>query len=183
MQNPQSLVIRDGIARDVQHCLALDHTYETDYVWQVSTREDTNSRSVTLRKDRLPRQMDALYLKSPERLQYALAPEQCFLVAMAADGEIHGYLVMTRGPAEPIAHLRDVVVERDVRRGGIAARLMKVAGIWARQNDIQRIIAETQTRNYPAICLYQKLGYSFCGYNDRYFLNQDIAVFFCTSVR
>ncbi|MEO1663696.1 MAG: GNAT family N-acetyltransferase [Chloroflexota bacterium] len=183
MQNPSSLVIRDGIAQDVPRCLSLDHTYETDYVWQVSTREGTDQRSIALRKDRLPRQMDALYIKNPERLKVALAPEQCFLVAMAGDGEVLGYLVMTCSPAEPIAHLRDVVVERDVRRQGIGTRLMKVAGIWAQQHNIQRIIAETQTRNYPAICLYQHAGYTFCGYNDRYFLNQDIAVFFCTSVR
>jgi ribosomal protein S18 acetylase RimI-like enzyme len=60
---------------------------------------------------------------------------------------------------------------------------MRVAASWANAHNVDRIIAETQTKNYPAICLYQHLGYSFCGFNDRYFLNQDIAVFFCTSVR
>jgi hypothetical protein len=40
-----------------------------------------------------------------------------------------------------------------------------------------------QPKNYPAICLAQKLGFDLCGYNDRYFANQDIALFFAKNLR
>jgi hypothetical protein len=29
----------------------------------------------------------------------------------------------------------------------------------------------------------QKLGFEFCGYNDRYFANRDIGLFFAKSLR
>ena len=35
-----------------------------------------------------------------------------------------------------------------------------------------------QSKNFPAICFAQKHGLNFCGYNDRYYHNQDLALFF-----
>jgi RimJ/RimL family protein N-acetyltransferase len=35
-----------------------------------------------------------------------------------------------------------------------------------------------QSKNLPAIRLAQKFGYEFCGYNDQYYINQDVALFF-----
>jgi RimJ/RimL family protein N-acetyltransferase len=37
---------------------------------------------------------------------------------------------------------------------------------------------EMQSKNHPAIRLAQKHGYEFCGYNDHYYLTQDVALFF-----
>jgi hypothetical protein len=39
-----------------------------------------------------------------------------------------------------------------------------------------------QSKNYPAMMLAQKHGYEFCGYNDRYYPNQDIALVFGRSI-
>ena len=38
-------------------------------------------------------------------------------------------------------------------------------------------------KNYPAICLAEKMGFELCGYNDHYFANNDIAIFFSKWVR
>jgi RimJ/RimL family protein N-acetyltransferase len=40
-----------------------------------------------------------------------------------------------------------------------------------------------QSKNHPAIQLAHKLGFEFCGYNDHYFSNQDIALFFSRPLR
>ena len=37
---------------------------------------------------------------------------------------------------------------------------------------------EIANADYPAIRLLERQGFSFCGYNDRYYANQDIAIFF-----
>jgi hypothetical protein len=39
-----------------------------------------------------------------------------------------------------------------------------------------------QSKNHPAMMLAQKYGYEFCGYNDRYYSNQDIALVFMRAV-
>jgi ribosomal protein S18 acetylase RimI-like enzyme len=45
------------------------------------------------------------------------------------------------------------------------------------------MVLEMQPKNYPAIQLAQKLGFDFCGYNDRYYANRDIALFFAKGLR
>jgi RimJ/RimL family protein N-acetyltransferase len=39
-----------------------------------------------------------------------------------------------------------------------------------------------QSKNYPAIALARKLGFSYSGYSDRYYADQDIALFFYLGV-
>jgi len=40
-----------------------------------------------------------------------------------------------------------------------------------------------QSKNNPAIRMANKLGFSFCGFRDHYFPNQDLALFFSRFVR
>jgi len=40
------------------------------------------------------------------------------------------------------------------------------------------MMLEMQAKNHAGISLARKLGYDFCGFNDHYFANHDIAVFF-----
>jgi ribosomal protein S18 acetylase RimI-like enzyme len=45
------------------------------------------------------------------------------------------------------------------------------------------MILEMQSKNIPAVHLAMRLGYEFCGYNDHYYSNQDIALFFAQFLR
>jgi ribosomal protein S18 acetylase RimI-like enzyme len=49
---------------------------------------------------------------------------------------------------------------------------------WASARGDKRLIVEMQSKNDPAIRLVQKHGYEFCGYNDHYYMTQDVALFF-----
>jgi ribosomal protein S18 acetylase RimI-like enzyme len=64
------------------------------------------------------------------------------------------------------------------RRKGIGSRLVLAAQAWARQHGHDRLVLEMQSKNQPAIKLAHKLAFDFAGYNDRYYENQDIALFF-----
>jgi GNAT superfamily N-acetyltransferase len=77
-----------------------------------------------------------------------------------------------------MAMVTDLVVKRRVRRQGVGMALISGARNWAAQQNDNRLVLEMQSKNYPAICVAQKLGFEFCGYNDMYFPNQDIALFF-----
>ena len=37
---------------------------------------------------------------------------------------------------------------------------------------------EMQTKNFPAMQFARAQGFVFCGFNDHYYTNQDIALFF-----
>ena len=60
--------------------------------------------------------------------------------------------------------------------------LLKAAHRWAMEHNLKQLMLETQTKNYPAISLAQKQGFHFCGYNERYYPNGDIALFFSRSI-
>ena len=60
----------------------------------------------------------------------------------------------------------------------MGTRLVLAAQSWAREKGFQRLVLEMQSKNYPAIKLAQKMAFEYSGYNDRYYANQDIALFF-----
>lgn len=175
-------VIRDGLAPDIAACLALDHTYETDYVWQVVLHQDSQQQTVAFKTERLPRAMQVTYPASEQRLRLALPAGNAFLVALE-DDDIVGYLTLRPDPIHAIALVQDIVVAPSYRRQNIGTRLLNVARKWAMEKRLKQLTIETQTKNYPAILFCQKAGLTFCGFNDHYFQNQDIAVFFSQSLR
>jgi ribosomal protein S18 acetylase RimI-like enzyme len=76
-----------------------------------------------------------------------------------------------------------LVVIRRLRRQGIGSALILAAQEWGMQHDTRRLVLEMQPKNYPAIQMAHKLGFELCGYNDRYYANNDIALFFGKSIR
>jgi GNAT superfamily N-acetyltransferase len=169
--------VRPALSADLAALTALDHSYSTDYVWQMDTREEAGAIAITFRNVRLPRPMRASVPHEASRLLEAWNKRVCFLVAEEA-GHIQGYLNLTLSHIPGTGWIADFGVERRFRRMGVGTVLLAAALPWARDNHLQRIILETQSKNYPAICFAQKHGFVHCGYNDRYYPNQDVALFF-----
>lgn len=184
MSTTFGFLIRDGLESDIGGCLAIDHTYETEHVWQMNSREETDEREVRFKTDRLPRTMQATYPFAEHHLRLALPADQCFLVAVERDQpEVIGYLAMRNDPLYHVARVTDLVVSRPYRKHRIATRLLNIARQWAREHQLIQMMMEIQTKNYPGIMFCQQRGFTFCGFNDRLFPDQDIAVFFSQSLR
>ena len=92
-------------------------------------------------------------------------------------------MVLDRGTAQDAAIITNFAVERSMRRRGIATAMLVTAREWASRAGLNRLIIVTQSRNYPAICFCRRNGYIYCGYNDSYYSNQDIALFFSMKLR
>lgn len=179
-----SFVIRDALTTDIQPCLTLDHTYETDYVWQMTTVEETSQRQIVFKTERLPRTMEAACTPHADRLRQSLTPNHCFLVAAGREsGELLGYLAMSSDLSYGLAHIHDLVVSRPFRRHRVGTRLLNVARQWGREHGLKQLTIELQTKNHPGVIFCQQAGFRFCGFNDHYFPNQDIAIFFCQALR
>ena len=184
MSDSFSFIIRDGHKSDLPACLELDCHYETQYVWRMSFQPDSGERCVTFNTERLPRDMAVEYPISEWRLRLALPATQCFLVAVGRDDpRTLGFLTMRQDFTHRIALVQDVVVSRPFRRRRIGTRLLRVARQWAQERNLNQFMVETQTKNYPGIQFCQRAGLVFCGFNDQYFDNQDIAVFFGQPLR
>ncbi len=183
MEGSAIMIIRLATAADdVRACAALDHSYVTDHVWQMDAREQPDEVSVTFRRVRLPRAMRGRY---PRRLDELMARwEQGETVLLAEEeGQVMGYLHLVVQASEGAAWARNLAVAPPLRRRGVPAALLQSAAGWLGQQNVNRLLLEMTTKNYPAICFAQKLGFGFCGYSDRYYANQDIVLFFAKSLR
>jgi len=178
----KNLVIRPAELADLDLCLALDPSYSTESVWQMDWDGQDSRVAVTFRTVRLPRSMRVAYPRGREQLVAGWKRCDGFLVACQFE-LIVGYAALSMHAAEGAAWISDLAVERAHRRQGVGAALLNAAGEWAKSRGLRRLLIEVQTKNYPAICFCEKLGLAFCGFNDHYYANQDIAIFFARNLR
>lgn len=180
------LNVRAATVEDVSAMNALDVSYETDYVWQIDLRGDeTGAIQVGLRTARLPRLMKVNYPRHSGQLQAALRWDTDFGLLLSAEllGDVCGYALMRFDMGRSAAWIIELAVGRAWRRRGIGSVLLHSAYAHAQERGVRALSVETQTKNYPAISFCQKNGLVFCGYNDLYYANGDIALFFGQNVR
>jgi len=180
--------IRPVTTADLPKILEMDHDYVSDHVWQMNVEKDsspstpTTQVTVVFRQFQLPRSVHVAYPKSLSHLAYGFGNDVGFLCAVLA-GEVVGYIQMRTSIAPLSTWATDLAVIRRHRRKGIGSGLVLAGQEWGRQQGSYRMVLEMQPKNYPAISLAQKLGFDLCGYNDRYYPNHDIALFFAKSIR
>jgi len=171
-----SIEIRPAVSTDLPRLMGMDHSVTSEYVWQLDLRREPGQISTNLREVRLPRPILVAYPRNP----FSLADDWQFksAVLVAVDASVMGYVCITEQSAATVAWVTDLVVLPDQRRRGIGSLLLKSAYDWAQERGSHMIIVEMQAKNQPAIRLAQKAGLEFCGYNDHYYANQDVALFF-----
>jgi GNAT superfamily N-acetyltransferase len=180
--------IRPPTSAEIPIIVNIDHDYVSDYVWQMEVQQESGQKPSDLRVEiifrqlKLPRSVRVEYPRLPSELVNDWKDRSCLLVALLK-GEVVGYTSMMLTIAPHTSWMTDLVIIRKLRRQGIGSALVLAGQDWSKHKRCFRMVIEMQPKNYPAICLAQKLGYDLCGYNDHYFHNQDIALFFSKSLR
>jgi len=175
--------IRPAQAEDIPYLVQIDHDFVSDYVWQMDIQHsDEGQISVQFRQVRLPRSVKVEYPRFYHSLQVDWEQRDGLLVALH-HGEVVGYISLALNNVPLTTSVTDLAVVHKMRHQGIATALILSAGEWARQHACSRLVLEIQPKNYPAIRLAKKLSFDFCGFNDRYYPNLDIALFFAKSLR
>lgn len=169
--------IRPATAQDIPALVGLDHHYTSEWVWQMDVQPDEGLVQVNFRTVHLPRSVKVEYPRSPYALSNDWISRDGLLVALL-QGELVAYASLMLNLAPQTSWITDLVVKRSLRRQGIASALLFAAHSWADQHASRRLVLEMQPKNWAAINLAQKFGFEFCGYNDRYYANNDIGLFF-----
>lgn len=176
------LQIRPTIATDLSRLMAMDHSTVSDTVWQLDLRRESGQITAAFREVRLPRSTSISYPHD----KYALADDwtrkSMMFTALNVSDPLGYVSMLERGTASSV-WVTDLVVDAQFRRQGVAGKLLSAAQAWASERSHRRLILEMQSKNVPAIRLAQKFGYEFCGYNDHYYLTQDVALFFAKSLK
>ena len=174
--------IRPGVLADLNACLLLDTSFETEYVWQMEEHAGNGAIAVGLRLTRLPRPMRVTGVISPDGVSNNFMNGGTLLVAEERE-KICGFVDATVSEWNLAVLINNLAVAAAYRRQGIGSRLLRAALDWGRQKKLRAALLDTPTKAHPAICLYQKHGFTFCGFNDQLYPNHDIAMFFALSLR
>jgi GNAT superfamily N-acetyltransferase len=169
--------LRPTVATDLPRLMGLDHSTTSESVWQLELRRDTGQIAATFREVRLPRSISVTFPHNP----YALADDwvrKSMMYTAFIDKDPVGYISLLESGSASVVWVTDIVVNMANRRQGVGAALLGAAQVWAGDRSHRRVILEMQSKNLPAIRFAQKFGYEFCGYNDYYYLTQDVALFF-----
>lgn len=171
-----SIEIRPAVSTDLPRMMGIDHSVVSEYVWQLDLRRESGQISSSLREVRLPRPISVSYPRNP----FSLADEWQYknAVLVAVDENLLGYVCIVEQSAATVAWITDIVVVPEKRQQGIGSHLFRAAFDWALERGSHAIIFEVQAKNQPAIRLAQTQGLEFCGYNDHYYANQDVTLFF-----
>ena len=174
--------IRPAIATDLLILMAIDHSCQTDYVWQMDVLHEDGQAGAIFREIRLPRQVAVSYPRPVATLFESWNRRSGMLVAVISE-QVIGYIRMNDVVLPHTAWLSDMVVSPRFRRQGVGMALVLAAQSWAVDRKNKRALLEMSSKNKPAISMARKLGYEFCGYNDQYYETKDIALFFGHSFR
>jgi len=173
--------IRPAYSSDVPRLIALDHNYATEFVWQMTLEITEMQTQVTFREVRLPREVHVNYPRVPESLADLWTTKSLLLLAEQGEQAL-GYISIRLDLAPVSAWVEDLVVDRLYRQQGIGTALVLAAQDWAGKKGLHRMILEMQPKNYPGIQFAHKLGFDFSGYNDQFYRDQEIALFFSSYI-
>jgi RimJ/RimL family protein N-acetyltransferase len=174
--------IRPASVSDIPRLVVLDHSCQSDYVWQLELRREAGQVVAGFREVRLPRSIEVKYPRNPSTLSEEWMRRDVALVA-ADEGSPIGYICVTAEYTSAVAWVTDLVVSPLHRRKGAASALLTAAQSWAAERSVRRFILEMQSKNQAYIRLAQKFGYEFCGYNDQYYQTQDVTLFFGRTIK
>ncbi|PWH14328.1 MAG: hypothetical protein DDG59_13155 [Anaerolineae bacterium] len=175
--------IRPSLASDLEQLLTLERDYTTQYVRQIEREnEEDETLTITLRRVRLPRLTRVAYPRNRQQLIEEWSRCDGMLVAETQE-QLVGFIAFSLQKTPAALWISDLVVSHSLRRKGIGQALLLAAGEWGVARDSQRIILEMQSRNDPAIQMARKLGFDFCGFQEAYYPNGDVGLFFARSLR
>lgn len=175
--------VRSAVAQDIPSIMAIDHDYNSEYVWQLDmTGVENGEVNINFRQVHLPRSIKVEYPRSRQNMMDDWLKWSGILVAVL-NNNIIGYASFMMDTSPNTTWISDLAVSRPWRRQGVGSALILASEQWAEHHNSERLVIEMQPKNYPAICLARKQGFEFCGYQDQYYPHHEIALFFSKLIR
>jgi len=97
---------------------------------------------------------------------------KCFLFYVAGLPKGMVSILNLKGEAEILR----VVVENSVRLQGIATTMLNELFKWLRKHDCKKVFLEVNNQNYPAVSLYNKIGFKEAGRRSGYYGKNEDAI-------
>ena len=176
------LHIRRPILHDLAACANLDGSYVTHRVWQMQLRPESNSIEVDFHLIHLPRPLTVSdTIADDNLLKYWQRGDGMFVAKL--DNITVGYMHVIPDQATRVCTINRHVVAPDYRRRRIGENLLHRAIQWGREHRMLGMRLGLSTKNYPGFEFYQAHGFIFTGFDERFYSDQEITLYFARSIR
>ncbi|MCA9875358.1 MAG: GNAT family N-acetyltransferase [Anaerolineales bacterium] len=176
MKQPE-LTYRSAAIADFDQCLAIDHSYETQRIWQMTINQKPEAIGVRFQPLRLPQTTTIAYPYDREELPKRWWEAHWFLVG-EQQSKIEAYATSVLEALRPVAWVQDLAVAPALRRRGYGSELLSAAAQWAKQEEARFLMVAVPMKNDPAMIFLRKNGFTFCGYNEAQYKQRDIDLYF-----
>ncbi len=176
------IMVRQAVTPDIELLAKFDHSVKTERVWQMMQSVDEGRIVTSFIENNLPREMRLPYPKSPDMLVERWKHYSNVFVASINNIPV-GYIAIMASFLPELIWIKDLVVDEPWRRKGVGSSLLQAVIDWGADRRFIRITLEMSSKNYPAVCIAKKCGFDYAGFNDNYFNNSDIALFFSRFIK
>jgi GNAT superfamily N-acetyltransferase len=179
-----SLSFRPASVDDFEGCLAIDHSYNTRQVWQLSVTDRDDVKQVRFQTVKLPKETAVSYPYAGEALMQRWCACDWFMVGAEntiepeQNGRLQAYMTAAVEKLTPTAWIYDMAVAPQFRRQGYGSHLIAAAANWARQKQAKQLMVALPMKNDPAMKFFRESGFNYCGYNETTYRTKDISLFF-----
>ena len=174
--------IRMANMADMPLLSAIDLDFESEYVWKSQTIDDIDSYTVVFQNIKLPKIIHVPFQNISVEAVEAMVKRQEVICAHY-DNQIAGFLRLEQDENTSRILLKTGGVKQEYRRKGIGSAMLKVVETTAMNNEISRVVCTVQAKNDAAIRFLISHSYSFCGFQEFYFPNMEVALFFAKNIR
>jgi len=174
--------IRRATLHDLNDCLTLDASYDTQRVWQMNLQVKNNRIQVDFHLVHLPRIVHIEVEPGTENLLRCWQRGDCLLTARKQTTVV-GFVHMIPDLPTKVGYLHRHVVDPKHRGQGIGSTLLTHALKWARDRKLHSVVTSLNTKNHPASDFYLDRGFVFSGFSEEMHGDQRIRLQFARGVR
>ena len=161
---------------------AMDLSFESDYVWKTQMLEGLDSFESSFQRIRLPKTIRVSFQAySAANLESLIVHQE--VLSVRYEEKVIGYVRLEKDETVNRLILKTGGVMPAYRNKGVGSALLDHIAEIARDNRIRSIVCMVQAKNDPTIHFLLARGFLFCGYQEFFFRNMEIGLFFSKNVR
>ena len=161
---------------------AMDLSFDSNYVWKTQTLEGLDSFEASFQRIRLPKTIHVSFQAYIPTILETLV-RQREILSVRYEEKVVGYLRLEQDETVNRLILKTGGIMPEYRNKGIGTVLMDRVTEIASHNRLRSIVCMVQAKNDPAIRFLLGKGFVFSGYQEFFFRNMDIGLFFSKNVR
>ena len=161
---------------------SMDLSLESDHVWKTQTLEEFESFEASFQRIRLPKTIRVSFQAySAANLESLIVHQE--ILSVRYEEKVIGYLRLEQDETANRLVLKTGGIMPEYRNKGIGSVLLTRVMEIAHHNNLRSIVCMVQAKNDPAIHFLLSHGFVFCGYQEFFFRNMEIGLFFSKNVR